>query len=116
MLHRQGTASTGSTTTTTPVVTVDRVTDAHLAQLPTLPRSGYVVAVYRDGTLDLIPQFAAEDAALISWLHTGAQKAAAHHGWAHHYGCPWCGVNNCAERTGHERLVRMSETSWRVTA
>jgi len=115
MLDRERSASTTSTTTT-PIVTVDRITDAHRALLPALPTSGYVVALYRGDILDLIPTLVAQNPQLISWLHTGAQQAAARHGYAHLSGCPWCHVNNCDERARHERWHRESESTWRGAA
>ncbi len=116
MSIRQATAR-GGTSATTPIVTVDRITDAHRALLPAmnLP-DGFVAAVYRDGALDIIPTLVATDPQLISWLHTGAQQAADRYGYAHHLGCPYCGVNNCDTRAQHEWLARSSETTWRQVA
>lgn len=117
MSLRQATAPGGSTATTAiPIVTVDRVTDAHRALLSALPAGGFVVALYRGEALDIIPTLVAEDPQFISWLHTGAQQAAERYGYAHQFGCPWCHVNNCADRFNHEWLARSAESSWRELA
>jgi hypothetical protein len=116
MLTEQRSAPTASTTTTPIVTTVDRVTDAHLTLSPSLPRGGYVVAVYTGDTLAVLPQFATADVIYLSWLHTAAQRHAQQHGYRHDVGCRWCLLGNCADRDRHAMLDRGSETTWRRAA
>ncbi len=112
--HRTAKSSTDATA---PIVTVDRITDAHRNLNPpiTFPE-GWIVAIYRGETLDVIPTLITRDPDLIGWLHTGAQLAAKQHGYAHHLGCPWCHVNNCTERAQHETFHRSAESTWRECA
>lgn len=113
MLKQQGSATDRSPATTTPVVTVDRVTDAHRAVVPNLP-DGFVVAVYRDGAVT-IPDgsLVVHDPMLVAWLHTHARLMAGRGGLVHDEGCGYCGVRNCVNAAEHEWLSRSTESAWR---
>lgn len=114
MLNRER----SSPSTIVPIVTVDRILDAHRSLFPVLPAAAeYAVSVYRDNVLcDVSAAGIAFSADGLPTLRERAREVAAAVRGTHWAGCPWCGVGNCNERDRHDRWYRACETTWRELA
>ena len=115
MLNRE---RSSPSTTTTPIVTVDRITDAHRALFPVLPDDAeYAVSVYRDNVLcDVSAAGIAFSADGLPHLRERAREVATAARGTYWAGCAWCHINNCDERARHELWYRGSESTWRELA
>jgi hypothetical protein len=115
MLRQHATADTSSTATT-PVVTVDPVSDAHRALHPgLLDNATHVIALYRKHQLADVDPVVGPSPDTIPLLRARAPKFAAAHGATYWEPCGYCGINcTPADRAEHDRYARTSETTYRT--